>query len=55
VYGPTIVAYRNVADEPEKVAALDHDLTVLATRYDRGTESTVMDWEDLLFTARKRG
>ncbi len=53
VYGPTIVAYRNIADDPERVAALDHDLAALATRYDRGTGTTVMDWEYLLLTARR--
>jgi SAM-dependent methyltransferase len=53
VYGPTIVAYRNVADDPERVAALDRDLTALAARFDRGTGSTVFDWEYLLLTARR--
>ena len=53
VYGPTIVAYRNVADEPERVAALDRDLAALAARYDRGSGSTVLDWEYLLLTARR--
>jgi SAM-dependent methyltransferase len=56
VYGPTIAVYRYVGDNPQDVAALDADLTALATRYDRGTGSTtVMDWEYLLFTARKQG
>ena len=53
VYGPTIVAYRNIADDPERTAALDHDLAALAARYDRGNGSIVMDWEYLLFTARR--
>src|SRR5687768_7425722 len=53
VYGPTIVAYRNIADDPERVAALDRDLAALAARYDRGTDSTVLDWEYLLVTARR--
>jgi SAM-dependent methyltransferase len=55
VYGPTIVAYRHIGGDPDEVAALDRDLTALATRYDRGTTSTVLDWEYLLLTARKRG
>jgi SAM-dependent methyltransferase len=56
VYGPTIAVYRYVGDDPQEVAALDADLTALATRYDRGTgATTVMDWEYLLFTARKQG
>ncbi len=53
VYGPTIAVYRNVADDPERTAALDRDLTALAARYDRGTGSTVMEWEYLLLTARR--
>jgi ubiquinone/menaquinone biosynthesis C-methylase UbiE len=53
VYGPTIVAYRNIADDLDRVAALDHDLAALAARYDRGTETVVLDWEYLLLTARR--
>ena len=53
VYGPTIVAYRNIADDPERVAALDRDLAALAARYDRGTGTMVLDWEYLLLTARR--
>ncbi len=52
-YGPTIAVYRFIADDPGKVAALDHDLVELARRNDRGTGSTVMDWEYLLLTARR--
>lgn len=54
VYGPTIAVYRNIADDPERVAALDRDLTALAARYDRGTGATVMEWEYLIVTARRR-
>jgi ubiquinone/menaquinone biosynthesis C-methylase UbiE len=53
-YGPTIATYRSIADDPDRVAALDRDLAELAQRHDRGTETTVMDWEYLLFTARTR-
>jgi SAM-dependent methyltransferase len=53
-YGPTIAAYRGIADDPDRVAALDRDLAALAERHDRGTDTTVMDWEYLLFTARTR-
>ena len=53
VYGPTIVAYRNIADDPERVAALDRDLAALAARHDRGSGQVVMDWEYLLLTARR--
>jgi len=53
VYGPTIVAYRTVADDPERTAALDRDLAALAARYDHGTGTTVLEWEYLLLTARR--
>lgn len=54
-YGPTVAAYRGIADDPDRVAALDRDLADLARRHDRGTGSTVMDWEYALITARKSG
>ena len=54
-YGPTIAAYQAIAANPERVAALDRDLDALAERHDRGTGSTVMDWEYMLITARRRG
>jgi SAM-dependent methyltransferase len=55
VYGPTIAVYRHISGNPEDVAALDRDLTALATRFDRGIETTVMDWEYSILTARTRG
>ena len=53
-YGPTIAVYRGLADDPQRAAALDTELAELARRHDRGTGRTVMEWEYLLFTARKR-
>jgi hypothetical protein len=53
-YGPTIAAYKSIAGDPDKVTALDRDLADLARRHDRGTSSTVLDWEYLLVTARRR-
>ena len=56
-YGPTIAVYRAIADDPERTAALDAELADLARRHDLGgpeDRSTVMEWEYLLFTARKR-
>ncbi len=50
-YGPTIATYRGIAEDPERTAALDHDLAELARRQDRGRGTTVMDWEYLLLTA----
>ena len=53
-YGPTIAAYRNIASDPARAAALDQELAGLARRHDHGTGTTVMDWEYLLLTARKQ-
>ncbi len=51
-YGPTIATYRGLAHEPERVAALDHELAELARRHqDPGTGA--MEWEYLLFTGRR--
>lgn len=50
-YGPTIAVYRSIADQPERVAALDADLADLARRLDVGTGATVLEWEYLLLTA----
>jgi SAM-dependent methyltransferase len=49
-YGPTIAAYRGIADDPERTATLDHELAELARRHQDGG---AMDWEYLLLTARK--
>ena len=54
-YGPTIAAYRGIADDPDRVAALDRDLADLAERHQRAAGSTAMEWEYLLLTGRKRG
>jgi ubiquinone/menaquinone biosynthesis C-methylase UbiE len=55
-YGPTIVAYRGLADDPERAAALDRDLDDLARRFARDEADTlVLDWEYLLLTARVTG
>ncbi len=53
-YGPTIATYRNIADDPGRVAALDRALADVVRRYDRGGDKTVLDWEYLVVTARKR-
>ena len=50
-YGPTIAAYRFIADDPGRVAALDRELADLAGRH-QGQDGS-MEWEYLLFTARK--
>jgi ubiquinone/menaquinone biosynthesis C-methylase UbiE len=56
VYGPTIAVFRYIADDPEKVAALDRDLVALAERFDRGTGGAlVLDWEYLVLTATTSG
>ena len=53
-YGPTISVYRAMADSPDRAHELDHALVELARQYDQGTGTTLMDWEYLLVTARKR-
>jgi SAM-dependent methyltransferase len=57
-YGPTIAAYKQIADQPEKVAALDAELADLARRAFEATEGTdaagTMQWEYLLLTCRVR-
>jgi SAM-dependent methyltransferase len=49
-YGPTIAVYRNIAEEPDKVEALDRELAELATRNFDAAAGT-MGWEYLLLTA----
>jgi len=53
-YGPTIAVYRGLAEDPQRAAALDDELAELAQRHDRGAGQTIMEWEYLLVTARKR-
>jgi len=49
-YGPTIAAYRNLAEQPERATELDDALADL-TR-DHLTDG-VMHWEYLVLTARR--
>lgn len=48
-YGPTIAAYRGLADDPERTAALDADLLALVERF-RSPDGGI-DWEYLLVVA----
>lgn len=50
-YGPTIAVYRFIADDAEKVAALDADMAALGDRF---FDDGVMRWEYLIVTARRR-
>ena len=43
-----------MADDPARVAAPDAALGDLGRRFDRGSGSTVLDWEYLLLIARRR-
>ncbi|MEV4279331.1 class I SAM-dependent methyltransferase [Actinoplanes xinjiangensis] len=52
-YGPTIAVYRNIADDPARVATLDAELLALAERHDLG--GGAMNWEYLLYIARRAG
>lgn len=51
-YGPTIAAYRGIAEDAGQAAALDADLARLGD--DALAGSSVMDWEYLVVVARKR-
>lgn len=51
VYGPTIAVYRNVADDPERTAALDQALLDLAARFQDADGA--MGWDYLLLTATR--
>ncbi|MFE2052064.1 class I SAM-dependent methyltransferase [Streptomyces sp. NPDC059459] len=51
-YGPTIAVYRNIADDPERTAALD---TALADLAGGALRDGVIEWEYLLLTARRSG
>jgi SAM-dependent methyltransferase len=48
-YGPTIAAYRGIADDPERTAELDQALADLARR--TRTQDGSLEWEYLLVTA----
>lgn len=50
-YGPVINAYRNIADDAKRVARLDKEIDALSGEY---LVDGAMDWEYLIFTARKR-
>jgi SAM-dependent methyltransferase len=50
-YGPTIAAYRGLADDPARTAELDQALLDLTERF-RSADGTV-DWEYLLVVATK--
>jgi SAM-dependent methyltransferase len=51
LYGPTIAVYRNIEDDPDRVAALDADIARVGDSV--VSSSSTMDWEYLLLTARK--
>ncbi len=50
-YGPTIAAYKTIADDPTRTAELDQAVAELA---DRNLVDGSMDWEYLLVTATVR-
>jgi ubiquinone/menaquinone biosynthesis C-methylase UbiE len=52
-YGPTIAAYRNIADDPQRTADLDDALADLADKH--GALSGHMQWDYLLVTAEVAG
>jgi hypothetical protein len=50
-YGPTIAAYRGIADQPDRVDALDADIALLGD--DALAGARTMQWEYLMVVARK--
>lgn len=54
-YGPTISVYKSIAEDGDKVKALDKALTELADSFGdaHGDTPFQMEWEYLLFTAKK--
>lgn len=52
-YGPTIATFRNIAEDPARVAALDRELAELARQHGYDDDGFVMDWEYLLVTAKR--
>ncbi|WP_350347597.1 class I SAM-dependent methyltransferase [Agromyces sp. G08B096] len=54
-YGPTIAVYARIADDPDRVAALDDALAALAREHGvDGRGGGAMRWEYLLTTAHRR-
>lgn len=51
-YGPTIAVYKNIAEDPAKVAELDAAMVVLGEKFGMGA-GPVSEWEYLLYTATK--
>ena len=51
-YGPTLMAYRGLADQPERTAELDAALDALAAAADEG--SGRMRWEYVVVSGRRR-
>ena len=54
-YGPVVAVCRSLGDDEERVASLDRDLADLARISAIGPESSAMEWEYLLVTARRTG
>ena len=56
-FGPTVAIYRALADQPDRVAALDRDFLEFATRSNRGAPDGPAEYhyEYLLVVARKGG
>ena len=52
-YGPTMAVYKSLADQPDRVAALDGELADLAARFGFADGATTMQWDYLLLTASR--
>jgi SAM-dependent methyltransferase len=55
-FGPVVAIYASLADQPDRLAALDHDFLEFATRSNRGAPGGPAEYhyEYLLVVARKR-
>jgi 2-polyprenyl-6-hydroxyphenyl methylase/3-demethylubiquinone-9 3-methyltransferase len=56
-FGPVVGVYAMLADQPERLAALDRDFSDFATRFNRGAPDGPVEYHYgyLLVVARKRG
>jgi SAM-dependent methyltransferase len=52
-YGPTMAVYKSLADQPDRIAALDQELADLAARFGFANGATTMQWDYLLLTATR--
>lgn len=52
-YGPTIAIYKYIAGDTDRVASLDEALARLADSFNTSSNGFAMEWEYLLYTAKR--